>query len=150
MTRNRLVLSITGRAALHLSLRSQPMVGNFYAEATATVSLCRDKDQYGMVFRAAGEDYYRFAVNCNGQVRLERGTPRSVLSPAGLAAQRRRAQRRAGPGQDGYLGNGQRDALFPERSLPVHRPRSRPAQRDAWLFRLRQRDRRPSPSLSRT
>jgi hypothetical protein len=80
VTRNRLVLSITGQGPLSiLSLRNQLMVGNFYAEAAATVSLCRDKDQYGMVFRAAGEDYYRFAINCNGQVRLERGHSGSVF-----------------------------------------------------------------------
>jgi hypothetical protein len=79
VTSNRLVLSITGQGPLSiLSLRSQPMVDNFYAEATATISLCRDKDQYGMVFRAAGEDYYRFTVNCNGQIRLERGNSGSI------------------------------------------------------------------------
>jgi hypothetical protein len=79
VTSNRLVLYITGQRPLSiLSLRSQPMVDNFYAEATATISLCRDKDQYGMVFRAAGEDYYRFTVNCNGQIRLGRGNSGSI------------------------------------------------------------------------
>ena len=49
-------------------------MGDFYAEATADVSLCSGKDQYGMVFRAApGGNYYRYAVSCDGQVRLERG-----------------------------------------------------------------------------
>jgi hypothetical protein len=75
VTRDRLVLSITGPGPVSISsLRSQPTVGDFYAEATADVSLCSGKDQYGMVFRAdPGGDYYRYAVNCNGQVRLERG-----------------------------------------------------------------------------
>ncbi len=74
LTRNRLVLSITGPGPLSiLSLRSQPEVGDFYAEAQVDISLCSDKDQYGMVLRATpGGNYYRFTVNCNGQERLER------------------------------------------------------------------------------
>ena len=74
VTRNRLVLSVNGPGPLAItSLRSQPEMGDFYAEATAEVSLCSGKDQYGMLFRAApGMNYYRLLVNCDGQVRLER------------------------------------------------------------------------------
>ena len=74
VTRNRLLLSITGPGPLTiLSLRSQPVVGDFYAEAKIDISLCSGKDQYGMLFRASGSrDYYRFSVNCSGQSRLER------------------------------------------------------------------------------
>ena len=74
VTRNRLVLSIDGQGPVFIiSLRSQPAVGDFYAEATVDVSLCSGSDQYGMLFHASpGGNYYRFAVNCNGQVRLER------------------------------------------------------------------------------
>jgi hypothetical protein len=74
VTRNRLVLSITEPGPLSIaSLRSQPAVGDFYAEAMADVSLCSGKDQYGMLFRGSGSgDYYRFVINCNGQERLER------------------------------------------------------------------------------
>ena len=74
VTRNRLILSIAGQGMVSvISLRSQPEVGDFYAEATVDVSMCSSNDQYGMLFRAApGSNYYRFAVNCNGQVRLER------------------------------------------------------------------------------
>jgi hypothetical protein len=75
VTRNRLVMSITGPGPVSISsLRNQPTVGDFYAEAMADISLCSGKDQYGLVFRAApGGNYYRFVINCNGQVRLERG-----------------------------------------------------------------------------
>jgi hypothetical protein len=74
VVRNQLVLSVDGHGSLSIaSLRSQPDLGDFYAEATADISLCSGTDQYGMIFRAApGENYYRFAVNCNGEVRLER------------------------------------------------------------------------------
>jgi hypothetical protein len=74
LTRNRLVLSITGPGPLSIiSLRSQPTLGDFYADALVDISLCSGKDQYGLLFRASGhENYYRFTVNCNGQLRLER------------------------------------------------------------------------------
>jgi hypothetical protein len=74
VTRNRLVLSITEPGPLSIaSLRSQPAVGDFYAEATVDISLCSGADQYGMLFRASGSrDYYRFVLNCSGQERLER------------------------------------------------------------------------------
>ena len=74
VTRNRLVLSITEPGPLSIaSLRSQPAEGDFYAEATADISLCSGTDQYGMLFRASGSrDYYRFVLNCSGQERLER------------------------------------------------------------------------------
>jgi hypothetical protein len=74
MTRNRLVLSISGQGPVSIaSLRSQPVLGDFYAEATVKLSLCGGKDQFGMIFRAAaGDNYYRFTVRCDGQARLER------------------------------------------------------------------------------
>jgi hypothetical protein len=74
LTNSRLVLSITEPGPLSIaSLRSQPSAGDFYAEATADLSLCSGNDQYGILFRAGGSgDYYRFVLNCNGQERLER------------------------------------------------------------------------------
>jgi hypothetical protein len=74
VTRNRLILSISGPGPITiLSLRSQPVVGDFYAEAMIDISLCSGNDQYGMLFRASGSrDFYRFSVNCSGQSRLER------------------------------------------------------------------------------
>jgi hypothetical protein len=74
VARNRLSLAFNGQGPLSvISLRSQPRLDDFYAEATADVSMCGAKDAYGMLFRAEpGMNYYRLAVNCNGQVRLER------------------------------------------------------------------------------
>ena len=74
VTRNRLVLSINEPGPLSIaSLRNQPSAGDFYAEATADISLCSGNDQYGMLFRSGGSgDYYRFVLNCHGQERLER------------------------------------------------------------------------------
>jgi hypothetical protein len=74
VTRNRLILSISKPGPLSIiSLRSQPVVGDFYAEAIVDISLCSGNDQYGMLFRASSsQDFYRLTVNCSGQLRLER------------------------------------------------------------------------------
>ena len=74
ITRNRLILSIQAPGPLVIkSLRSEPLLGDFYAEAMAGISLCSGKDQYGMLFRASSmQDYYRIILNCEGQTRLER------------------------------------------------------------------------------
>jgi hypothetical protein len=81
VTRNRLTLSIPGQGPVSItSLRSQPTLGDFYAEATVKLSLCSGKDQFGMIFRAApGENYYRFTVSCDGQARIERSLSGSNL-----------------------------------------------------------------------
>lgn len=74
ISRNRLILSINEPGPLSiLSLRSEPAAGDFYAEATADLSLCGGQDQYGMIFRASSNaDFYRYVINCSGQVRVER------------------------------------------------------------------------------
>lgn len=74
VSRNRLILSISGSGPVSIaSLRSQPVLGDFYAEATIKLILFGSKDQFGMLFRVApGENYYRFVVRCDGQARLER------------------------------------------------------------------------------
>ena len=71
--RNRLTLAISKPGIPILSLRKEPMLRDFYAEVAASLSLCRGKDQYGLLVRVqSGSDYYRYAVNCAGQARLER------------------------------------------------------------------------------
>jgi len=73
MERNQLTLAISKPGMAILSLRKEPVLRDFYAEVTVRLSLCRGKDQYGMLLRAqSGGDAYRYAVNCNGEVRLER------------------------------------------------------------------------------
>jgi hypothetical protein len=67
-------LTLTARAKNYiLSLRTESVLEDFYAEVDVRLSLCRGSDAYGIAFRAMGNaDYYRFAVNCNGEARLER------------------------------------------------------------------------------
>jgi hypothetical protein len=48
---------------------------NLYVEATATTTFCGSKeDTFGILFRAQAGKYYRYAVTCNGLVRLEKFT----------------------------------------------------------------------------
>jgi hypothetical protein len=52
---------------------------DFYAEITASPSLCSGKDQYGFMFRAV-DRYYRYALSCDGQVRLDLILSQSAVS----------------------------------------------------------------------
>jgi hypothetical protein len=74
VTGDKLLLSISGQGPLSISsLRTQPLLEDFYAEVNVSLSLCGDQDQFGVIYRASpGDNYYRFVVRCNGQVRMER------------------------------------------------------------------------------
>lgn len=55
------------------SFYNQTIPANSYLEITANPSLCRARDTYGLLLRAASEDsYYRFVVACTGETRVER------------------------------------------------------------------------------
>jgi hypothetical protein len=55
------------------SLRAGPQLGDFYAEITASPSICRGLDEYGLLLRASSnEQFYRFALTCDGQVRVDK------------------------------------------------------------------------------
>ena len=73
IAQNELNVSIqTGRTSLS-SLRAQPDATDFYLEVTANPGLCRGLDAYGVIFRAVSvQDYYRYVISCDGQMRLER------------------------------------------------------------------------------
>ena len=63
------------------AVRKQPELENFFLEITASPSLCQGKDEYGVLFRAAGQNtYYRFGLSCDGEARLDRILPGQVFS----------------------------------------------------------------------
>jgi hypothetical protein len=71
ISRNRLTIVV--QSGIYLaSMRHELAVGNFYAEITAHTNLCRAEDNYGLIVRAAGNSFYRFALACNGTVFVER------------------------------------------------------------------------------
>ena len=82
-SRNRLTIVV--QPGIYLaSMRHELAVGNFYAEITARTSTCRGEDNYGLIIRAAGNSFYRFALACNGSVFVERiktGTRLTIFEP---------------------------------------------------------------------
>lgn len=68
---NRLTLAVQSQIYM-TSLRLDTLLTDYYAEITAQPSLCKGEDSYGMLIRANGGSYYRFALACNGTVRAER------------------------------------------------------------------------------
>ena len=70
---NELSIHVASAKAYISSLRHEPILGDFYAEITASPTLCRGLDEYGLLVRAASpQDFYRFSLSCDGQVRLSR------------------------------------------------------------------------------
>jgi len=73
MGKNELAIAMAGSAGTLFSYRDEPAVDNFYMEVTTSTSLCRSEDAYGLLFRSSGPDNtYRYAVSCEGQLRVER------------------------------------------------------------------------------
>lgn len=71
--REELTLAVSQSKGSLLSLRKSPQMNNFYLEVDAQPSLCRANDAYGLLLRSASaQDYYRLAINCSGQLRMER------------------------------------------------------------------------------
>lgn len=62
------------------SLRRELLINDYYAEITAQPSLCRGEDSYGLLVRANGGTYYRFALACNGTVYVDRLTNGAKLN----------------------------------------------------------------------
>ncbi len=74
-----LSIAIPDQAATLVSLRSAPLPANYYLELTASASLCRGKDAYGLIFRSQGwQTGYRWIIGCDGLTRVERWRPAEV------------------------------------------------------------------------
>ena len=71
--KNELTIAIAENKALLASMRHAPEMSNFYLEITASPSLCRAEDSYGLLLRASdAKNGYRWLVSCDGQTRVER------------------------------------------------------------------------------
>lgn len=60
-----------------MSLNQELVVSDFYAEVIIHLNLCRSTDEYGLLVRAIPASYYRFSLNCNGEINADRITNRS-------------------------------------------------------------------------
>lgn len=66
-------LTLAASAGTYLvTLHHDLLLADFYAEVTAQLSLCRGADEYGLLVRAIPASYYRFAVNCDGELKADR------------------------------------------------------------------------------
>ena len=70
---NELSLVVTQPRGYLFSLRQGTSLGDFYAEITASPSICRAADEYGLLLRVSPSlEFFRFALTCDGQARLDR------------------------------------------------------------------------------
>jgi hypothetical protein len=68
-----LTLAVSQPKGALLSLSKANLPANYYLEITIDLSLCKGGDAYGLLLRASSPaNYYRFAISCLGQLRLER------------------------------------------------------------------------------
>jgi hypothetical protein len=63
------------------TMRQNTALTDFYAQITANPTLCRGADEYGLLLRVSGNDFYRFSLSCDGQARLDRLLNGSASSP---------------------------------------------------------------------
>jgi hypothetical protein len=84
MGKNELSLGILQTGGYIFSLRKAPLLSDFYLEISASPSICRHADEYGLLLRvSAALDFFRFGLNCQGEARLDRvlGGKASSLHP---------------------------------------------------------------------
>ncbi len=77
-------LTITARQprAYGFSVRSQPLLRDFALQVEASANLCQGMDEYGLIVRyAPPNNFYRFALSCDGQTRLDRLYRGTATSP---------------------------------------------------------------------
>jgi len=64
------------------TLRKSPLLGDFYLEVTASPTLCRAADEYGLLLRVSENlDFFRFSLSCDGHVRLDKYFGGKASSP---------------------------------------------------------------------
>lgn len=69
----RLTLRTQLANGLVLSARNEVAYRDFYAEITASPSICDGEDEYGLVVRNnSSGNHYRFALSCDGRAKVDR------------------------------------------------------------------------------
>jgi hypothetical protein len=79
---NELTIAISEPGAYDYSVRSEPILDNFFIEITTSPTLCQGEDQYGLLLRMSSPgNFYRYALSCDGRVRLDRIIQGVAYSP---------------------------------------------------------------------
>jgi hypothetical protein len=77
-----LSLVVTQPRGYLFSLRQETALSDFYLEITASPSICRGADEYGLLVRLVSlQDFLRFGLNCRGEARLDRLSGGDASSP---------------------------------------------------------------------
>ncbi len=77
-----LTLALNQPEGYLFTLRKEPLLKDYYAEITASPSLCRGGDEYGLLLRVSPSlDFYRFSLSCDGQTRLDKYYQGKASSP---------------------------------------------------------------------
>lgn len=80
-----LTLAVSRPEGYLYSLRQGASLGDFYLEIVASPTICKGGDEYGLLLRVSpGLDFYRFALTCDGQTRLDRYYQGKASSPQPL------------------------------------------------------------------
>lgn len=70
---NELSLVVSKERGYLFSLRQGTSLGDFYAEITASPSICRGADEYGLLLRVSPSlEFFRFGLTCDGRARVDR------------------------------------------------------------------------------
>jgi hypothetical protein len=79
---NEITLAVSQPGLYLYSLRNTPILKDFYLEITASPGICAGEDEYGLLLRVTPfMEFYRFALTCNGQVRLDKYFNSQASSP---------------------------------------------------------------------
>ena len=83
--KNELTLAVTRERGYLTSQRRNTKLSDFYLEITATPTICRGQDEYGLLLRTNGAgNLYRFSLTCDGRARLDRLYQGQASSPQPL------------------------------------------------------------------
>lgn len=79
---NELTIAIAEPGAYEYSIRTEPQLGDYHIEITTSPTLCQGEDQYGLLLRMSSTGtFYRYALSCDGRVRLDRIIQGTATSP---------------------------------------------------------------------
>lgn len=79
---NELTIAISDPGAYAYTIRRLPLLDNFYVEISTSATLCTGEDQYGLLLRMSStNDFYRYALSCDGRVRLDKVISGTATSP---------------------------------------------------------------------
>jgi hypothetical protein len=82
VTNGELTLAISEPQGSLSCVLQQPELRNFYLEITASPSLCKEKDEYGILYKYNdGQNFFRFIITCDGRARVDRLLKGEASSP---------------------------------------------------------------------